>query len=123
MDYIFHQRFTKLTAFLDEVVTVISHAHHTSKLMTYSCISVCIAFCQIDMYCKARLECSALSRPAVCRNREVAAHKKDKLPTRPAVNTVYVIYWGEPFKPSRCLKASFYIPENRLSFPTTEVLE
>ena len=23
-----------------------------------------------------------------------------------------------PFKPSRCFKASFYIPENRLNFPT-----
>ena len=23
------------------------------------------------------------------------------------------------FKPSRCIKASFYIPENRLNFPTT----
>ena len=24
------------------------------------------------------------------------------------------------FKPSRCIKASFYIPENRLNFPTTK---
>ena len=24
-----------------------------------------------------------------------------------------------PFKPSRCIKASFYITENRLNFPTT----
>ena len=29
-------------------------------------------------------------------------------------------YVGEPFKPSRCIKASFYIPENRLNFPTTK---
>ena len=28
-----------------------------------------------------------------------------------------------PLKPSRCIKASFYIPENILSFPTTKVLE
>ena len=26
----------------------------------------------------------------------------------------------QPFKPSRCIKASFYIPENRLNFPTTK---
>ena len=25
---------------------------------------------------------------------------------------------GRPFKPSRCIKASFYIPENRLNCPT-----
>ena len=25
-----------------------------------------------------------------------------------------------PFKPSRCIKAAFYIPENRLNFPTTK---
>ena len=25
-----------------------------------------------------------------------------------------------PFKPSRCIKASFYIPENGLNFPTTK---
>ena len=25
-----------------------------------------------------------------------------------------------PFKPSRCIKASFYIPKNRLNFPTTK---
>ena len=25
----------------------------------------------------------------------------------------------KPFNPSRCIKASFYIPENRLNFPTT----
>ena len=25
-----------------------------------------------------------------------------------------------PFKPSRCIKASFHIPENRLNFPTTK---
>ena len=25
-----------------------------------------------------------------------------------------------PFKPSRCIKASFYIPENRLNFPATK---
>ena len=25
----------------------------------------------------------------------------------------------QPFKPSRCIKASFYIPENRPNFPTT----
>ena len=24
----------------------------------------------------------------------------------------------KPFQPSRCIKASFYIPENRLNFPT-----
>ena len=28
--------------------------------------------------------------------------------------------WNQPFKPSRCNKASFYIPENRLNFPTTK---
>ena len=27
-----------------------------------------------------------------------------------------------PFKPSRCIKALFYIPENRLNFPTTKAL-
>ena len=27
---------------------------------------------------------------------------------------------GEPFKPSRCIKASYYIPENRFNFPTTK---
>ena len=27
---------------------------------------------------------------------------------------------SKPFKPSRCIKASFYIPENRLNFPTTK---
>ena len=26
----------------------------------------------------------------------------------------------QPFKPSRCIKASFYITENRLNFPTTK---
>ena len=26
----------------------------------------------------------------------------------------------QPFKPSRCMKASFYILENRLNFPTTK---
>ena len=26
----------------------------------------------------------------------------------------------QPFKPSRCIKASFYIPENTLNFPTTK---
>ena len=26
----------------------------------------------------------------------------------------------KPFEPSRCIKASFYIPDNRLNFPTTE---
>ena len=26
----------------------------------------------------------------------------------------------QPLKPSRCIKASFYIPENRLNFPTTK---
>ena len=26
-----------------------------------------------------------------------------------------------PFKPSRCINASFYIPKNRLNFPTTKV--
>ena len=25
-----------------------------------------------------------------------------------------------PFKPSRCINASFFIPENRLNFPTTK---
>ena len=25
-----------------------------------------------------------------------------------------------PFKPPRCIKASFYIPENTLNFPTAE---
>ena len=25
----------------------------------------------------------------------------------------------KPFKPSRCIKASFYIPENTIDFPTT----
>ena len=31
--------------------------------------------------------------------------------------------WVQPFKPSRCIKASFYIPENRLNFPSTRVLD
>ena len=34
-----------------------------------------------------------------------------------------IIYKGLnnlPFKPSRCTKASLYIPENRLNFPTTK---
>ena len=26
----------------------------------------------------------------------------------------------KPFKPSRCIKASFYISENRTNFPTTK---
>ena len=26
----------------------------------------------------------------------------------------------QPLKPSRCIKASFYIPENRLNFPRTD---
>ena len=29
-------------------------------------------------------------------------------------------YDGLPFKPSRCIKASFYIPENRFNFPTNK---
>ena len=29
------------------------------------------------------------------------------------------ISYMKPFKPSRCIKASFYIAENRLNFPTT----
>ena len=28
--------------------------------------------------------------------------------------------WAYPFKPSRSIKASFYIPENRLNIPTTK---
>ena len=28
----------------------------------------------------------------------------------------------QPFKPSRCIKASFYIPENILNSPTTRGL-
>ena len=28
----------------------------------------------------------------------------------------------KPFKPSRCIKASFYIPEKRLNFPLTKGL-
>ena len=30
------------------------------------------------------------------------------------------IYSIQPFKPSRCIKASFYFSENRLNFPTTK---
>ena len=30
------------------------------------------------------------------------------------------IFNPQPFKSSRCIKASFYIPENRLNFPTTK---
>ena len=32
----------------------------------------------------------------------------------------HVIAALKPFKPSRCIKASFHIPENRLNFPTTK---
>ena len=28
--------------------------------------------------------------------------------------------WTKPFKPSRCIKASFHIHENRINFPTTK---
>ena len=40
--------------------------------------------------------------------------------------TMYYIYMSitgnhtQPFKPSRCIKASFYIPDNRPDFPTTK---
>ena len=31
---------------------------------------------------------------------------------------LFIVGW--PFQPSRCIKTSFYIPENRFSFPTTK---
>ena len=31
-----------------------------------------------------------------------------------------VVLSAKPFKSSRCIKASFYIPENKLNFPTTK---
>ena len=34
--------------------------------------------------------------------------------------TTHEIYYHLPFKPSRCIKASFYNPENTIDFPTTD---
>ena len=38
-----------------------------------------------------------------------------------------IVFWKTlillTLKPSRCIKASFYIPENKLNFPITKVLE
>ena len=31
-----------------------------------------------------------------------------------------ILYFALPFSPSRCIKASYYIPVNRLNFPTTK---
>ena len=38
---------------------------------------------------------------------------------RTAKSPSYMSEYPLPFKPSRCIKTSFYIPENRLNFPTT----
>ena len=39
----------------------------------------------------------------------------------PCPATPVSIRFQADFKPSRCIKASFYIPENRLNFLTTNV--